>query len=292
MKKFLKILGLILGSILLLIGLLLGYIVIEDRKYEPFEATNYVNTEPPRALLVTWNVPAEINFWEPYQKYLGPLFSELHDRGNIIRVIPMQHPPLKHPDHPETWTHCALISLGPAQSPEALTDQILNIITASPLASRLFAIDLLRTQPGLEMAYPVSDGLARESAMKQIIEYVFSDPAHREKYYEDQYKWSGPAMGELHHRDKVGRFLGYEVEARLVGDSELPAWDLLHLIGFTPWQMVKSKPYFYGVWNDHASRVFGEGMDFGKKLEEWNKLRLNIKSSAQQNIEATLQTDM
>ena len=91
-------------------------------------------------------------------------------------------------------------------------------------------------------------------------------------------------MADLHSRDKVGRFIGFEIEKRIYAPENMPEWDLVHVFGFTPWQMVKSIPFFLSTWNKHAKRAFGEDMTFKKKLAEWDDIRLNIKGPAEQKI--------
>ena len=135
------------------------------------------------------------------------------------------------------------------------------------------------------MFYPASNGSNRESGIQNTIEYVFSDKETRQQYYEDQYLWSGPAMADLHSRDKAARFIGFEVEKRLFNSENMPEWDLLHVVGFTRWQMIKAIPFFLGTWNKHAERAFGRGMTFKKKLAEWDKIRMNVKSAAKQNMD-------
>ena len=138
------------------------------------------------------------------------------------------------------------------------------------------------------MFYPVKNGISRESKMKQTIEYLFSNVEARKVYYEDQYRFSGPAMKDLHSRDKAGRFVGLELEERITAIDNMPEWDLIHIIGFTKWQEIKAIPFFYSTWNKHAERAFGKGMTMKKKIAEWDKIRTNVKSTVKQNFDVTL----
>ncbi|MEL6538812.1 MAG: hypothetical protein AAFQ98_25575, partial [Bacteroidota bacterium] len=289
MRKVLKATGYVVGSLVLIAVVLLGYILIEDRQYSEFLHSSTLPEENRKALLLTWNAEDSDAYWAAYEQEMMPVLTQLHGAGDISLVIPLEHPPLQHPDHPATWTHATLILLENLGQGALPTSEVLNQVRTGPLSAYFFAADLLRMQPNLDMIYPVKDGLSRESAMRHVVEYVFSDPVHRQQYYQDQYVWSGPAMQELHHRDKMGRFMGFEVETRLAGSPGLPAWDLVHLIGYTPWQTVKSLPFFYSIWNAHAERAFGPGNTFDTKLAEWDKIRLNVKSSAIQHHTTTLQ---
>lgn len=90
-------------------------------------------------------------------------------------------------------------------------------------------------------------------------------------------------MADLHSRDKAGRFIGFEATQRLFGMPDMPQWDVFHVYGFTPWQMVKAFPFFVSTWNKHANRAFGDGYTFDAKLKEWDHVRINITTKAQQN---------
>lgn len=69
----------------------------------------------------------------------------------------------------------------------------------------------------------------------------------------------------------------------------MPAWDLMHIFGFTAWQSWKTKLFFFSTWNKHARRVFGEDETFQSVIQGWNEIRLKLQKPTQQNMELTRQ---
>jgi hypothetical protein len=241
-----------------------------------------------KALFFTWLSNSDSSFWKNYQEYLYPILKHLYQTDQIQLVLPFEHKALKHPDFAGQWTNSAIILFEDSKLAEKLSLEIIEYFKDTSLFSQLNSADIMILQNGLDMFYPLKNGIEREPKMTQTLEYVFSDPKHRRQYYEDQYKWSGPSMKSLHKRDMTGRFIGFEVEKRLYNTKEMPEWDLIHVVGFTRWQIFKSIPFFFSVWNQQAKKAFGENVTFNKKLSEWKQIRLNIKSKCRQNVEATL----
>lgn len=270
-----------IGLVALLIALITSS--CSEQKTPP----NRTLRETQKALLLTWHYNSSEDFWMSYEEEVNGFLKELYEGGKLRYMLPFDHKPLSHPDKEGEWTGCLLVGLANDVQTSHITEEVTDYILKSSIKNNLVAADILHLQKGLDMFYPVVDGLANETKMDQILEYVFSEPTARRKYYDEQYIFSGPAMQELHRQDKAGRFIGFEVAQRIYGQS-FPAWDLLHVVGFTPEQTEKATPIFMSLWNKHAERAFGEGMTFQKKKKEWDKIRQNIKSPASQNMTLTL----
>lgn len=241
-----------------------------------------------KALIVTWEADGQDTFWNAYRNEIHPSIKTLHQKGLIDQVFPIEHKPLAYEYSKLGWTNCIVLMLSENHLDPKIDSALISIIKQSTLNSHFRALDLFKVQKNLDMFYPKTNGIIRETRMKQTIEYVFSKPNARKDYYEDQYKFSGPAMKDLHNRDKAGRFVGFELERRIISKENMPEWDVIHIIGFTPWQIIKAIPFFYRTWNKHAESAFGDGMTFKKKVSEWNEIRSNVKSNAKQNFEFTM----
>lgn len=268
--------------------LLLGYILIEDRKYEPYEFDG-IKPEHRLGILITWKSNGAQDTWGLYQSKLAPALKSLHSSGAVSLVLPFAHKAMKHPKHSARWDHSVFVLLDGSNTQRERSQDIYALTQSQPFLDSLRSVDLLRLQNGLDLFYPMEQGLSRESKLNQSLEFVFSKPETRSKYYQDQYVWSGPAMADLHHRDKAGRFIGFEVEKRLYGTTEMPAWDLVHIFGFTPWQFLKASPVFMSTWNKHAKRVFGPDATFKSVIKGWDQLRIKLQEEAEQNLDLTLQ---
>lgn len=241
-----------------------------------------------KALLLTYLADSSTLFWQNYQQNLCQALKLLYQEDKISVVLPFEHKVLKHPDFTREWTNSVIILFNNPKLAEKISLEIIESLKKTDLFPKLNSADIMILQNGLDMFYPIKNGVMRESKMIQTVEYVFSKLEHRREYYEDQYKWSGPSMKSLHKRDMAGRFIGFEVEKRLYNTDKMPEWDLIHVIGFTNWQIFKSIPFFFSTWNKQAKKSFGKDMTFKKKLKEWKQIRLNIKSKAKQNMEGTL----
>lgn len=245
-----------------------------------------MEAKPIRALILVWNTQEKTDIWSSYDQELKGFVNDLYTQEEITYVLPYTHKQLKHPEHNTAWTASVIIGL--RDSDYMVTAQkIVSQVKRSSIATRLGAADIIKQQPGLDMYYSIIDGVKDEAKLEQIVEYVFSDPKARKEYYGAQYIFSGPAMKELHQNNKAGRFLGYEVEERLYG-ADFPAWDLIHVVGFTMEQKERASPLFMEVWDRHAEKAFGKGMTFLKKKREWDKIRINIKSEATQQMQISL----
>lgn len=265
--------------------LFVAFLFIEDLTYDEMKTKT---EEDRKALIITWESDDQNSFWKAYEKDIHPTIEDLHKNGLISQVLPFDHNPLSYQGSALKWTNCIVLLLTKEELNPEIDHTLVSAIKKSGINDNFRSLDLSSIQKGLDMFYPKENGIAREPRMKQTIEYLFSNPDARKRYYEDQYKFSGPAMQDLHNRDKAGRFVGFELEKRIAAAENMPEWDLIHLIGFTTWQEIKAVPFFYGTWNKHAERAFGEGMTFKKKVAEWNKIRTNVKSSTKQNFTLTL----
>ena len=144
---------------------------------------------------------------------------------------------------------------------------------------------LMQQQPGLDMVFAKENGARTEPRMIQWIEYVFSAPARREAYYRSQEDTSGPAMRELWERGLVGRFIGFENPQLLYCAPGFVNWDVLHVIGMTPWQLLRFMPRMGRTFDRHA-KAAGRG---GRKamFARWEEQRDIIKLTSKQSKEAT-----
>lgn len=264
------------------------YLFIEDKSYGEYVVHLDNMNESRKGLIIAFETNDNESFWNHYDKTVQPLLEEKHMSNDVIMVMPFQHKALSHPDSDVLWTNSTVILFSENVDVENLGYQLLDNINSSVLKDQLRSVDILRLQKGLDMLYPIKGGVERESNMDHMVEYVFSDPLKRQQYYEEQYIWSGPAMADLHSRDKVGRFIGFELEERLYGSESMPEWDLIHVIGFTKWQMVKMMPFYNSTWNKHAKRAFESDVTYSEKLSEWDELRLNIRDFSKLNMSLTL----
>ncbi|MEM9833571.1 MAG: hypothetical protein AAF944_23275 [Bacteroidota bacterium] len=284
MKK--KIIWTVLIFFSLIVALVL-FILIEDLTYDKSETDPKLD-DPRTALVLAWETNDQRAFWNDYTQYLHPVIVNWHQKQRVNQVLPFEHKPLSYKDGQRHWTNCVVLMLTDEQYNPEIPASLVSAIEGSSLSESFCSLDLMKLQPGLGMVYPLKNGIERAPTMHQTIEYVFSNPAAREEYYQDQYRFSGPAMQDLHSRDKAGRFIGFELEKRIFASKNMPQWDVIHIMGFTTWQEIKAVPFFYQTWNKHAERAYGEGMTLKKKLAEWNKIRTNVKSATKQNFSMTL----
>ncbi|TRX54331.1 hypothetical protein FNH22_19645 [Fulvivirga sp. M361] len=274
--------------ILLLLAILAFsiFLLAEDFTYDEIQ-TDMLTDENRRALVVTWETDDQMAFWRDYEKSIHPTVKDLHDQKLIKQVFPFHHKAFNYEEEDQQWTNCIVLMLSDKVD-HSLYSSLDSVIRKSAVAGNFRALDVMKVQKGIDMFYPVKNGISREPKMSQTIEYLFSNMEARKSYYEDQYRFSGPAMQDLHSRDKVGRFVGFELEKRIAATENMPEWDLIHIIGFTTWQEIKAAPFFYSTWNKHAERAFGEGMTMKKKVAEWDQIRINVKGKILQNFALTL----
>ncbi|MEM9299029.1 MAG: hypothetical protein AAGA64_11620 [Bacteroidota bacterium] len=274
-------------ALIAVISVFIAFLFVEDSTYDEIkpEADKVENR---KAMMITWEASNLDVFWKDYETEIHPVINGLHQKGLINEVLPFHHEPLHYQNSEQKWTNIVVLMLRDSESMAEVHTSLISAIEKSSIQKNFRALDFMRLQRGLDMFYPINNGLAREAKMNQNIEYLFSDPEARKDYYEDQYLFSGPAMRDLHHRDKAGRFVGFELEKRLASSESMPEWDLIHIIGFTTWQEIKAAPFFYSTWNKHAERAFGEGMTLEKKVAEWNEIRTNVKSPTIQKAVMTL----
>lgn len=278
----------VFSALLAFLVLLVGYFIIEDQSYPAYEFRG-IPSENRVGLLITWEPGSPKDSWSEYQETLSPALKEMHANGAVSCVFPFEHASIKHPEHPATWSHSVFVVFAEAETQDEQALQLSKLAQTQGLKAQLRSIDLLRLQNGLDRFYPIRNGHRREQDLDQSLEFVFSKPEARAQYYQDQYRWSGPAMADLHSRDKAGRFVGFEVKKRLFGAEDMPEWDLVHIFGFTPWQTLKATPVFMSTWNKHARRVFGPDATFQSVIASWSKIRMKLQQEANQRPEFTLQ---
>ncbi|MEO0872284.1 MAG: hypothetical protein AAFY19_10080 [Pseudomonadota bacterium] len=189
-----------------------------------------------------------------------------------LSVLPMAHRPAKRGDR--RW-NATLIALGTDDALDHASDRLLA--SQSDYLMRLAIMDV---QEGIDMLYAKSDGLTLEPRMIQFVEYVFSQPAERDDYYACQYDTSAPAMRSLWEKGLVGRFLGFENPQLLYSATDFPNWDVLHLIGMTPWQMLRFMPRVNAAFDQFAEKA---GRGTRKAVaKKWDRQRELIKLTARQ----------
>lgn len=216
----------------------------------------------------------------------GDLLRDLAASDGVTAVLPFRHKPLRHPDQPAVAWSRTVLALCPS------LDQASALARARPFSPQggLVAVDVLTGQPGLDMLYPKDAGPQRERWLIQWIEYVFSDPQHRDAYYRQQYAFSGPAMRRLYDRDCAGRFIGFEHVDRVGSDDRAPVWDVLHVVAFTPLQLVKSIPRFRRAWQAQAEATYGAGASGKAIMQAWEGMRVRLVARARQERALTRQS--
>lgn len=283
-----KALGLVVTVLAGLLAVGWGAVLLEDRQYPAFTYAGPPVDHAREAVWLVFSEDAPNTVWPGFETHILPRLRDLQSEGEVELVLSFAHDPLGHPTQGGAWTHAVLVMLAPHVDGTAAAARLLAHVRQGPLAAQLGAFERLRLQPGIDMFYPSKHGFEREAALVHKLEYVFSEPAARPGYYADQYTLSGPAMRDLHLRDKAGRFVGFEVKARLFSAPGMPAWDVVHIVGTTPWQGLKSVPVFLSTWAKHASRVHGPDSTFFTLLDRWATMRINVKTSATQNLELSL----
>ncbi|MEM1114586.1 MAG: hypothetical protein AAGI11_21925 [Pseudomonadota bacterium] len=150
------------------------------------------------------------------------------------------------------------------------------------ISKHVMAIDIMQVQRNVDMLLPHTQSSIPASRMLQWIEYVFTRPEHKAVYYQQQYDFSGPAMKRLWDKDRCSRFIGFELRQRIYQvHPAFPRWDVIHIVGFTPWQMIKSLPAFLPAWNAQARACYGD--EKRRKIiwnEEWPRYREVLKHRA------------
>lgn len=194
-----------------------------------------------------------------------------------LTVLPLSHRQASRGS--ATWNASAVV-IGSLDGIAAASEGLLE---ASPKSMKRLA--QMRLQPGLDMLFAKGNGSALAPRMIQWIEYVFSDPIERQDYYQSQYDTSGPAMRELWDRRLVGRFLGFETTEVVFCAPGFPNWDVLHVIGITPSQLVRFMPRVNRTFDRYAKATGRGGRK--KMFARWDEQRAIIKLTAKQPKEAT-----
>ena len=246
-----------------------------------------------QALDMAWLVEGDAApFWSAFREEITPILKDAHAAGAIAAVLPYQHKPLSLPDlGSAAWSICVVVICPPGGEAKPVGDELAKLALSGRIAQAapLAALDILRLQPNLEMFYPAPNGLQREHRLVQWMEYVFSKPETREDYYNMQYVFSGPAMRRFHRNDKAGRFIGFETQERRHGTDSMPEWDVLHIFGFTPLQLVKVIPVFKSTWRAQAREVWGPDADAKAIMGSWDAMRAKCMSRVKQLPGVTLQ---
>lgn len=198
-----------------------------------------------------------------------------------LTVIPLSHRQVSQGS--ANWNASAVV-IG---SPDRVAAASEGLLRASPKSMERLA--QMRLQPGLDMLFTKSNGSALAPRMIQWIEYVFCEPKERRDYYDSQYDTSGPAMRELWDRGLVGRFLGFETSQVLYCSPGFPSWDVLHMIGITPWQLIRFMPRVSRTFDRYAKATGRGGRK--KMFARWDEQRAIIKLTAKQPKKATRHSD-
>lgn len=247
-----------------------------------------------QAINLVWH-PTNGNdlFWDEFRLQVFPLIKKAKAAGTVSMFLPMEHANVALPKASHLiWSVSTVIIGEPGKDLEGLMHQLKNFIGLNPImeTGNLRAIDFMQIQDGIDLFYPSSEGLKREARMMQWIEYVRSHEEHRDTYYKQQYEFSGPAMRELHERDMCGRFVGFELVERVFQVRDFPTWDVLHIPAFTPWQILKSLPFYNATWKRQAKKVFGRDADYRKIMkDEWDLYRDKAMARAKQIKDLTIQ---
>lgn len=183
------------------------------------------------AIGLTFDVPkcGRRTFQGAVARTLMPRLVALHDAGRIAAVLPFHHRALKTRGGSEgtLWTDYWVLAV----AREADLNETWNLIAGEASHLGLLRAEILRPQPGLQMYYPRKRGLQQESHLWHWIQYAVSRPEAREAYYQDQYRFSAPAIRRFYDAAAVGRVIGFEVARVLENCGALPEWDVIHITG-------------------------------------------------------------
>lgn len=210
-----------------------------ERSARTVRATKALRQEPEGhwAIGLTFYVPKRdrASFRATAGRALMPRLVELRDAGRIIAVLPFRHKPLKTRGETEgtSWTDYWVIAVAADVDPDDVWNAISvpAEITGEAPSLGLLRAEILRPQPGIQMYYPRTGGVQQGARLWQFIEYVISKPEARQAYYEDNYRFSAPAMRRMYEADAVGRFIGFEVTRVLESRGAPPSWDMIHIVG-------------------------------------------------------------
>jgi len=243
------------------------------------------------AIQMAWNAGvAPKHFWSELSLSVMPLLEAARASGEVACVMPLSHKPVAMPQHGRgQWSVLVIVVMARNADPAPLAVKLGETVKRSDLGkARLQALQTARLQPNVDMFYPVKSGPEQERYLIQWVEYVVSDPARRQEYYAQQYTFSGPAMNRLHRRNCVGRFIGFETLARVVGNDDVPVWDVLHVIGFTLGQIIRGFPVFWQAWNQQAAEIWGDGTKARPIISAWDSMRDKAIRKSKQNMSLTL----
>ncbi|MEL6406971.1 MAG: hypothetical protein AAFR81_21550 [Chloroflexota bacterium] len=244
-----------------------------------------------QAIDCAWDVPKSQHpiFWSQFQQTIGQQLRTLYQAGKVRLVLPFRHRRMAFPDQPDaTWSVYILLLVPSAVDVSALVNELFHQDYLQPLqtSGTLRCVNRARTQPEVNMVYPIRHGVKGESRLIQTIEYVASQPEQRQDYYQSQYEFSGPAMRRLYQRDRVGRFMGIEIVERLIDSPNTPVWDVIHISGFTPWQAMRAVPHFWRAFQQSAAQLGGSSA--WERMQKWSSQRVKVQTRSQQQLQLTL----
>lgn len=239
------------------------------------------------AIGLTFHVPEcdRRTFQEAVARTLMPRLIALHDSGSIAAVLPFHHRALKTRGESEgtSWTDYWVLAV----AREADLNETWKLIAREASHPGLLRAEILRPQPGLQMFYPRKRGLQQESHLHWI-EYAVSRPEAREAYYQNQYRFSAPAIRRFYEAAAVGRVIGFEVARVLENRRALPEWDVIHITGpmhflKIAWVLWCQMPVFNGFTRDvgHSSAL--------DVVRSWSAQREKYQVHAVQDPTYTLQ---
>jgi hypothetical protein len=231
------------------------------------------------------NLPA---FWRCFGDSLRQVQHQPEYHNAIRIILPYRHRPLAVPRTQSAhWNVYILVLVSAVVERSALADLLFQNEGWRAVPDVILrCINEVRPQPTLDMLYPLEAGASQEPHLLQAIEYVVSDPAQREDYYQSQVELSGPAMRRLYERRAVGRFIGVEVERSIFHTAEMPQWDVIHISGFTIPQILRCLPAYRHAWNAAAAALGGDSAQ--TRMKRWTHQRNKEVVWARQQMAVTI----
>ncbi len=249
---------------------------------------------PYNGLALVWSVDPEAlpDFWSHYEGRIAPVLDSLCQKNEIKALLPFQHNPVHFSDTAEgmKWSVLVIILFDQSADHIVLGHKIIQNLGDSSEQFPLAVADRVISQRNFDMYYPKYGGLKKEKHLIQWIEYVVSDPATRAEYYNTQYTFSGPAMYNLYSQSRAGRFIGFEIKERLHNAAALPLWDVIHVSGFTPIQVIRYLLHSKKAWNAQAKQIFGDDVNAKDVMSGWEQQRKKLMIRAKQIKNITIQS--
>lgn len=217
-----------------------------------------------------------------YEHQLSDFRSHLLKDHRQVRIcIPLSHAQLSTATDGGSWSQWLLL----LSEEQGDCDALARLVQDHFGDHHLQSINRVHGQRSIDMPYPLS-GKIKESSLLQWVEYVYSAPEHRADYYQSQYEFSGPAMRRLYEANRVGRFMGVEIQENLFRNQAFSSWDVVHVSGFTPLQLLRSLPHFRAAWRARATELAGESA--AERLKKWDVQRTKYQIRARQLMAGTI----